>query len=182
VSAARSAQHTHTPIHPRSLARSLTRTHARMEPRSLVAACIALANAVLAYNRYRFPEFEKVLGEIAREIGFTQVSLSHEVSPLMKLVPRGDTTTVDAYLSPILRRYVDQVATELGGSNVPLMFMQSNGGLKVCLVDRHPPPRPSHIHTHSARTYKPQKTRARTRTEYHTLVSLATSPRVSISN
>ncbi len=64
---------------------------------------------------------------IARAIGFTQVSVSHEVSPMMKLVARGDTTVVDAYLSPILRRYVDQVAAELPG--VHLQFMQSNGGL-----------------------------------------------------
>jgi hypothetical protein len=181
VSAARSAQHTHTPIHPRSLARSLTRTHARMEPRSLVAACIALANAVLAYNRYRFPEFEKVLGEIAREIGFTQVSLSHEVSPLMKLVPRGDTTTVDAYLSPILRRYVDQVATELGGSNVPLMFMQSNGGLKVCLVDRHPPP-PSlpHTHTQCAHIQTSKNTCAHTHRIPHSRVSCHIATRINL--
>ena len=65
--------------------------------------------------------------QLAREIGFTQVSVSHEVSPLMKLVGRGDTTVVDAYLSPILRRYVDNVAADLGGTR--LMFMQSNGGL-----------------------------------------------------
>ncbi|MRT45022.1 5-oxoprolinase, partial [Xylella fastidiosa subsp. multiplex] len=59
--------------------------------------------------------------------GFTQISLSSEVSPLMKLVPRGDTAVVDAYLSPVLRRYVQRVADELQG--VRLMFMQSNGGL-----------------------------------------------------
>ena len=59
--------------------------------------------------------------------GFAQVSASHEVSPLMKIVSRGDTTVVDAYLSPILRRYVDQVSGELPGARV--MFMQSNGGL-----------------------------------------------------
>ncbi len=64
---------------------------------------------------------------MARAIGYGQVSVSHEVSPLMKLVSRGDTTVVDAYLSPILRRYVGQVAAELEG--VRLMFMQSNGGL-----------------------------------------------------
>ena len=67
------------------------------------------------------------MAALAREAGFTQVSASHAVSPLMKLVSRGDTTVVDAYLSPILRRYVDQVAGELPG--VRLMFMQSNGGL-----------------------------------------------------
>ena len=67
------------------------------------------------------------MAEIARQVGFTQVSVSHEVSPLMKLVGRGDTTVVDAYLSPILRDYVDRVAAETG--EVRLMFMQSNGGL-----------------------------------------------------
>ncbi len=64
---------------------------------------------------------------IARDMGFTQISTSHETSPLMKFVSRGDTTVVDAYLSPILRRYVDQVASEMPG--VPLLFMQSSGGL-----------------------------------------------------
>jgi 5-oxoprolinase (ATP-hydrolysing) len=85
------------------------------------------AIAIAFMHAYRFPEHERVCAELAREIGFTQVSVSHEVSPLIKLVGRGDTTVVDAYLSPILRRYVDQVAEELGG--VQLMFMQSNGGL-----------------------------------------------------
>src|SRR5438105_3679545 len=69
----------------------------------------------------------KNVAVIARDVGFTQVSASHAVSPLLRLVPRGDTTVVDAYLSPILRRYVEQVASELGG--VRLYFMQSNGGL-----------------------------------------------------
>ena len=70
---------------------------------------------------------EQRAAAIAREIGFTQISVSHEVSPLIKFVSRGDTTVVDAYLSPILRRYVQQVAAELPG--VPLLFMQSSGGL-----------------------------------------------------
>jgi 5-oxoprolinase (ATP-hydrolysing) len=79
--------------------------------------------------------------EIAREIGFTQISISHEVSPLMKLVGRGDTTVVDAYLSPILRRYVDQVASELGaatasGDPPTLMFMMSSGGLTAADCSR----------------------------------------------
>jgi 5-oxoprolinase (ATP-hydrolysing) len=65
---------------------------------------------------YRYPEHEKQVAALARKIGFTQVSVSHEVSPLMKLVSRGDTTVVDAYLSPILRRYVDRVASQLGGT------------------------------------------------------------------
>ena len=94
------------------------------------------ACAIVLMHGYRYPDHERQLGQLARAIGFTQVSLSHEVSPLMKLVSRGDTTVVDAYLSPILRRYVDQVAGELNGHpETPgaqrplLMFMQSNGGL-----------------------------------------------------
>ena len=84
--------------------------------------------AIVLMHAYRYPEFEQKLGELAKGVGFTQISLSHEVSPLMKIVSRGDTTTVDAYLSPILRRYVDQVASEL--QETRLLFMQSNGGLK----------------------------------------------------
>ena len=85
------------------------------------------AIAVVFLHGYRYPKHELAVAEIAREIGFTQVSTSYETSPLMKFVSRGDTTVVDAYLSPLLRRYVDHVAAELG--NVRLMFMQSNGGL-----------------------------------------------------
>ena len=83
--------------------------------------------AIVFMHGYRHREHEQAAAAIAREVGFTQVSVSHEVSPLMKLVGRGDTTVVDAYLSPILRRYVNQVASQLGDSR--LMFMQSNGGL-----------------------------------------------------
>jgi len=83
--------------------------------------------AIVLMHGYRFSEHEAALERIAREIGFTQVSVSHKVSPMMKLVARGDTTVVDAYLSPILRRYVDQVAAQVPGVN--LQFMQSNGGL-----------------------------------------------------
>ncbi|WP_448191162.1 hydantoinase B/oxoprolinase family protein [Azospirillum sp. sgz301742] len=83
--------------------------------------------AVVLMHGYRFPDHERQVAALARSLGFTQVSVSHEVSPLMKIVGRGDTTVVDAYLSPILHRYVDQVARELNG--VRLMFMQSNGGL-----------------------------------------------------
>ncbi|MET4806693.1 hydantoinase B/oxoprolinase family protein [Limibacillus sp. MBR-115] len=83
--------------------------------------------AIVFMHGYRYSDHEKLVAEIARRIGFLQVSVSHEVSPLMKFVGRGDTTVVDAYLSPILRRYVDRVAGELG--DVRLMFMQSNGGL-----------------------------------------------------
>ncbi|WP_137176207.1 hydantoinase B/oxoprolinase family protein [Massilia sp. HP4] len=83
--------------------------------------------AIVFMHGYRHTAHEAAVARIAREIGFAQVSVSHEVSPMMKLVARGDTTVVDAYLSPILRRYVDQVAGELPGVN--LQFMQSNGGL-----------------------------------------------------
>ena len=87
-----------------------------------IAAC-----AIVLIHAWKYPEHERRLAELAREAGFTQVSASHVVSPLLRLIPRGDTTVVDAYLSPILRRYVDQVAAEL--SDVRLYFMQSNGGL-----------------------------------------------------
>ncbi len=87
--------------------------------------------AIVLMHGYRFPEHEKRVAEIARKIGFKQISVSHEVSPLIKLIPRGDTTVADAYLSPILRRYVDEVVYALG--DIQLMFMQSNGGL----IDAH---------------------------------------------
>ncbi len=91
------------------------------------------AVAIVLLHGFRFTDHEARIARIAREIGFTQVSVSHEVSPLMKLVGRGDTTVVDAYLSPILRRYVDQVSDALqakdGGEDTRLLFMQSNGGL-----------------------------------------------------
>ncbi|MCP5271171.1 MAG: hydantoinase B/oxoprolinase family protein [Burkholderiaceae bacterium] len=85
------------------------------------------ACAVVFMHGYRYTAHEAAAARIAREVGFTQVSASHEVSPLMKLVSRGDTTVVDAYLSPILRRYVDRVAAQMPG--VRLFFMQSSGGL-----------------------------------------------------
>ena len=84
--------------------------------------------AIVLMHGYRHPEHELALGRLARAIGFAQVSTSFETSPLMKLVGRGDTTVADAYLSPLLRRYIDGVAEELG-EGVRLMFMQSNGGL-----------------------------------------------------
>ena len=83
--------------------------------------------AIVFMHGYRYSDHEARVADWAREIGFTQVSVSHRVSPLMKFVPRGDTTVVDAYLSPILARYVDRVAADLPG--VSLQFMQSNGGL-----------------------------------------------------
>ena len=85
------------------------------------------ACAIVFMHAYRYPAHELRAETLAQQIGFTQISVSHRVSPLMKLVPRGDTTVVDAYLSPILRRYVDQVAAQMPG--VSLFFMQSSGGL-----------------------------------------------------
>ncbi|MEE3718289.1 hydantoinase B/oxoprolinase family protein [Tumidithrix elongata RA019] len=102
------------------------------------------ACAIALMHGYRYPAHEQKVASLAREIGFTQISVSHIVSPLMKLISRGDTTVVDAYLSPILRRYVEQIGSEFLwessreppialGKNSPqstkLMFMQSNGGL-----------------------------------------------------
>jgi 5-oxoprolinase (ATP-hydrolysing) len=104
------------------------------------------AVAIVLMHAWAHPQHEQRLGAIAREEGFTQVSLSHQASPLPRIVPRGDTTVVDAYLSPVLRRYVDQVASELRAvrtadaegeghesagpdTGVRLYFMQSNGGL-----------------------------------------------------
>ncbi len=83
--------------------------------------------AVVFMHGYRYTAHEARAAELAREVGFTQVSTSHGTSPMMKFVSRGDTTVVDAYLSPILRRYVDQVAADMPG--VKLFFMQSSGGL-----------------------------------------------------
>jgi 5-oxoprolinase (ATP-hydrolysing) len=85
------------------------------------------ALAIALMHGYRHIAHERRLAAIAREIGFTQVSVSHEVSPLIRYVARGDTTVVDAYLSPVLRRYVERVAAAMRG--VRLQFMQSNGGL-----------------------------------------------------
>jgi len=83
--------------------------------------------AIVLMHSYRYPDHEQQIAQIAQEIGLTQISISHQVSPLMKLVSRGDTTVVDAYLTPILRRYVNQVTSQLPG--VRLMFMKSDGGL-----------------------------------------------------
>ena len=83
--------------------------------------------AIVFMHGYRYTDHEKAAKRIALEVGFTQISTSHETSPMMKFVSRGDTTVVDAYLSPILRRYVEQVASEMPG--VKLFFMQSSGGL-----------------------------------------------------
>jgi 5-oxoprolinase (ATP-hydrolysing) len=83
--------------------------------------------AIVFMHGYRFTAHEKAARRLAEAAGFTQISTSHETSPMMKFVSRGDTTVVDAYLSPILRRYVEQVAAEMPG--VQLYFMQSSGGL-----------------------------------------------------
>jgi 5-oxoprolinase (ATP-hydrolysing) len=83
--------------------------------------------AIVFMHGWRHTAHELAAARLAHEVGFTQVSTSHQTSPMMKLVSRGDTTVVDAYLSPILRRYVNQVASEMPG--VKLMFMQSSGGL-----------------------------------------------------
>ena len=92
------------------------------------------AVAIVLMHAYRYPEHETTIAALAREMGFAQVSVSHEVSPLIKLVGRGDTTVVDAYLSPILRRYVSTVSNDMHAdgntaSDVRLMFMMSSGGL-----------------------------------------------------
>ena len=83
--------------------------------------------SIVFMHGYRYTDHEKAARQLAQEVGFTQISTSHETSPMMKFVSRGDTTVVDAYLSPILRRYVEQVAAEMPG--VKLFFMQSSGGL-----------------------------------------------------
>ncbi len=93
------------------------------------------ALAIVLLHAWRYPAHEDKLAELAGEIGFTQISVSHRVSPLMKIVSRGDTTVVDAYLSPLLKRYIAQIsaglqdATMNTANSTRLMFMQSNGGL-----------------------------------------------------
>ena len=107
-----------------------------IEPLDEAAACDAFAAAardgitacaIVLMHAWKHPAHERRLAELARASGMMQVSASHATSPLLRIVPRGDTTVADAYLSPILRRYVDQVSAELGGTR--LFFMQSNGGL-----------------------------------------------------
>ena len=96
----------------------------------LESACRAgfRAIAIVLMHGWRWTAHEAALATLAREIGFTQVSVSHQVGPLIKLVGRGDTTVVDSYLSPVLRRYVDRVVAALG-AEARLFFMQSSGGL-----------------------------------------------------
>lgn len=87
--------------------------------------------AIVFLHSYRFPEHERRAAAIARETGFRQVSASHDISPLIKLVPRGQTTLLDAYLSPVLNRYIESLHVGLGsvGGAGELLFMQSHGGL-----------------------------------------------------
>ncbi len=96
------------------------------------------AVAIVLMHAYRYSDHEKRVLALARELGFPQVSASHEVSPLIKLVGRGDTTVVDSYLSPILRNYVAQVADDLDGKGaaIRLMFMMSSGGLTAAELFR----------------------------------------------
>jgi 5-oxoprolinase (ATP-hydrolysing) len=114
---------------------ALDREKARRDMQTVYNSGIR-AIAIVLMHGYRFCDHEKQLASIAEEVGFTQISTSHQTSPLMKLVGRGDTTVVDAYLSPILARYVEQVARQLGinendqsETSIQLMFMQSSGGL-----------------------------------------------------
>ena len=86
------------------------------------------ALAIVLVHGWRYSDHETLVAAIARELGFTQISVSHEVAPLIELIPRGDTTVVDAYLSPVLKRYVERVRGGLS-PGTSLHFMQSNGGL-----------------------------------------------------
>jgi 5-oxoprolinase (ATP-hydrolysing) len=110
-----------TPLDVKTVIEALTVAHAD----GLRACAICLLHA------YRFPQHEKLIARAAAEVGFTQVSVSHQVSPLMKLVGRAGTTVADAYLSPVLRRYVERASGALLAQAAPtrLMFMQSSGGL-----------------------------------------------------
>ncbi|MBC8732809.1 hydantoinase B/oxoprolinase family protein [Paraburkholderia sp. UCT2] len=108
------------------LLRPLDEVAARAGLQAARAAGITSVAIVLMHG-YRFPEHELRVAALAHECGFTQISVSHRVSPLMKLVGRGDTTVVDAYLSPVLQDYVERVSGQTG--SVRLMFMQSSGGL-----------------------------------------------------
>ena len=109
-----------------SLVRPLDESNARLALQSAFDRGLR-AVAIVLMHAYRYPAHEARLAEIARGIGYTQISVSHRASPLIRFVARADTTVVDAYLSPVLRRYVDRIAAGLPG--VRLQFMQSNGGL-----------------------------------------------------
>ena len=105
------------PINPQQVKQDLQRVFAQG-----IKSC-----AIVLMHGYRYNQHELQVATIAKEIGFTQISISHQVSPLIKLVSRGDTTVVDAYLTPILRRYIDSVKSQL--PDTQLMFMKSDGGL-----------------------------------------------------
>lgn len=109
---------------------ALNADNARRQLQELYAQGLR-ALAIVLMHAWRHPEHERQLADIARQIGFTQISVSHQIIPLLKIVSRGDTTVVDAYLSPLLQRYVSQVAEGLGGDarQPRLLFMQSNGVL-----------------------------------------------------
>ena len=109
-----------------AVVRELDEARLREDMRAAHAAGLCSV-AIVFLHGWQHTAHELAAERIAREVGFTQISVSHRTSPLMKLVGRGDTTVVDAYLSPILRRYVDEVAAEMPG--VRLYFMQSSGGL-----------------------------------------------------
>jgi len=117
--------------------RALDLSRVRVELERALADDIR-AVAVVLMHAYRYSDHEKQIVALARELGFPQISASHEVSPLIKLVGRGDTTVVDSYLSPILRSYVAQVADDLDskGAAIRLMFMMSSGGLTAAELFR----------------------------------------------
>ena len=95
-------------------------------------SCGIRSVAIVLMHAYKYPKHEHQIAAIAKNIGFTQISTSHETSPLIKFIARGDTTVLDAYLSPILRTYIDNVLNQLNFDSITgprLMFMQSNGGL-----------------------------------------------------
>jgi 5-oxoprolinase (ATP-hydrolysing) len=107
------------------------------------------AVAIVFMHAYRYPEHESQVAALAREMGFAQVSVSHEVSPLIKLVGRGDTTVVDAYLSPILRRYVAQVAGDLAaGTSASSPHRGEGRGEGVTTSESHDPPHPARFARH----------------------------------
>ena len=110
-----------------TLDRVLDEAQARSDLKAARAAGFRAVAIVLVHG-WRFTDHERRLAAIAREVGFEQISVSHEIGALIKLIGRGDTTVADAYLSPILRAYVDRVGSDLGAST-PLLFMQSSGGL-----------------------------------------------------
>ncbi|HEX3709809.1 MAG TPA: hydantoinase/oxoprolinase family protein, partial [Pseudolabrys sp.] len=131
--------------------RAIDLTGARRELETAKAAGIE-AVAIVFMHAYRFPDHEKQVAALARELGFAQVSVSHEVSPLIKLVGRGDTTVVDAYLSPILRRYVARVADEMhGDASAPSPHRGEGRGEGVTAAESHDPPHPARSARHPLR-------------------------------